>query len=257
MTSETWQPSETIGDELELGWVAMIAEAARLIDPGRSEEVEQTAGTITSSARQLVPGTDQAAITVVRRRSVQTLAATDPVPVELNQVQQDCQRGPCLTVLQTENVVRSPDLAAENRWPEYACRAVSLGVRSILSIRLSVPDHDQAFGALSLYSRAPGAFDATTVAVATAFATHAALALDKSTLGRALENRDLIGQAKGILVERHKISSDSAFRLLAEVSQRCNLPLREVADQLVLTGELPNPGHSGRTGPLPGQRRSR
>jgi AmiR/NasT family two-component response regulator len=48
----------------------------------------------------------------------------------------------------------------------------------------------------------------------------------------------MIGQAKGILMERHKITGDQAFRLLAQVSQRSNTKLGEVARFLVETGEL-------------------
>jgi ANTAR domain len=61
----------------------------------------------------------------------------------------------------------------------------------------------------------------------------------------AVVNRDLIGQAKGILMERHRITADAAFALLAEASQHKNVKLTEVAAHLVETGELtgsPGPG---------------
>jgi AmiR/NasT family two-component response regulator len=45
----------------------------------------------------------------------------------------------------------------------------------------------------------------------------------------AVVNRDLIGQAKGILMERHRITADTAFALLAEASQHRNVKLTEVA----------------------------
>ena len=55
----------------------------------------------------------------------------------------------------------------------------------------------------------------------------------------ALESRAVIDQAKGILMERHKLTADQAFRLLAEASMRMNTKLRAVAEHLVLTGDLP------------------
>jgi AmiR/NasT family two-component response regulator len=57
-------------------------------------------------------------------------------------------------------------------------------------------------------------------------------------LRRAMEFRAVIEQAKGILIERHKLTADQAFRLLAEASQRANRKLHDIAEDLVLTGEL-------------------
>jgi AmiR/NasT family two-component response regulator len=50
--------------------------------------------------------------------------------------------------------------------------------------------------------------------------------------------RDIIGQGKGILMERDKIRSDAAFECLSLASQRLNIKLTEVAQRLVETGEL-------------------
>ena len=67
----------------------------------------------------------------------------------------------------------------------------------------------------------------------------------------AVVNRDLIGQAKGILMERHRITADAAFALLAEASEHKNVKLTEVAACLVETGELIGPpGPSRRTARL-------
>ena len=55
----------------------------------------------------------------------------------------------------------------------------------------------------------------------------------------ALESRAVIEQAKGILIERHKLTPDRAFEALATVSMGRNVKVRDVAEHLVLTGELP------------------
>ncbi|MCW2618290.1 MAG: Response regulator with antiterminator output domain, partial [Modestobacter sp.] len=60
----------------------------------------------------------------------------------------------------------------------------------------------------------------------------------------ALESRAVIDQAKGILMERHKLTPDQAFQALASVSMRTNTKVRDVAEQLVLTGSL-DPDNSG------------
>lgn len=223
-------------------WLALLAEAAREIHPDRSEALEQTAASITSTALTLIPGATSAAITVVdrRHRTIQTLAATDDTPAALNRIQQQAQAGPCLTVLWDEPLVHAKDFRSDQRWPEYSRAAGELGILGVLSVRLDIPDHTRAFGALSLYSSRPGGFHDDVTAIAVAYATHAALALDKATLSQALVNRDLIGQAKGILIERHRLTADAAFELLVQTSQHTNHPLIDVADHLVATGELPS-----------------
>jgi AmiR/NasT family two-component response regulator len=49
-------------------------------------------------------------------------------------------------------------------------------------------------------------------------------------------NRDVIGQAKGILMERFKITSDQAFAVLAKVSQDTNRKVSALAEELARTG---------------------
>ena len=56
---------------------------------------------------------------------------------------------------------------------------------------------------------------------------------------RAVESRDVIGQAKGILMERHKLTADEAFDRLRAASQRCNRKVVELARELAETGEWP------------------
>lgn len=73
------------------------------------------------------------------------------------------------------------------------------------------------------------------MAVANAGAYHQALELSRH-LEEALKSRDVIGQAKGIIMERERATADQAFDMLRKVSQARNVKLREVADLVVLTG---------------------
>jgi AmiR/NasT family two-component response regulator len=71
----------------------------------------------------------------------------------------------------------------------------------------------------------------------------------------ALESRAVIDQAKGIRVERHRLTADQAFQLLAQASMHANRKLRDVADDLVRIGDLSGaPRGDGRR---PGEGRSR
>jgi AmiR/NasT family two-component response regulator len=110
----------------------------------------------------------------------------------------------------------------------------------MLAVQLYVQRDD--LGALNLHSRQPGAFSDESEQVALMFAAHAAVAFAgaqaQEQMQTAVNRRDLIGQAKGILIERYKISGQEAFRLLVVASQTTNIKLYDVADYLVTTGEL-------------------
>jgi GAF domain-containing protein len=103
---------------------------------------------------------------------------------------------------------------------------------------------DEHLGTLSLYGDKPDCFDATAKQLADLYATHAALALAEARrtdqLKRAILSRDLIGQAKGILMERERLTADQAFDRLREVSQRLNRKITDVAQELTSRGELPS-----------------
>lgn len=99
-----------------------------------------------------------------------------------------------------------------------------------------------ALGTLSLYSEYVSAFTGYEERVTALFATLAAIALAEAQrtdqLHTALGNRDIIGQAKGILMERHRVTADAAFASLSRASQNVNMKLTSVARHLVETGEL-------------------
>ena len=138
---------------------------------------------------------------------------------------------------------RVDDLAAETtRWPKLAARADEIGMASMLCLQLFV-DGDN-LGALNLLGAQPAAFTDASEHVGLLLAAHTAVAVADArqlehTL-RGLAHRDLIGQAKGILMERHKLSADQAFALLSTLSQDLNRKVVDIAVEFTATGELPN-----------------
>ncbi|NUT95176.1 MAG: GAF and ANTAR domain-containing protein [Saccharothrix sp.] len=215
---------------------------ARMLQ-GQSGE-QETMDAITRAAVGTVPGAEHAGImTVLGRREVRTVATTGELPCEVDQAQFDVGEGPCLRALFDEKVVSVPDLARDPRWPAFSARAVELAVGSMLSFQLFVQDDD--LGALNLYALDAHAFGDESEHVGGLFAGHAAIALataqQRDHFGEAVRTRDLIGQAKGILMERHKLTADQAFAVLARASQLTNTKLRDIAEQLTRTGELPRP----------------
>lgn len=210
--------------------------------------LEQTREHVTRAAVKTVPGCDHAAISLVRRQgSIKTVAATDDVPERVNLVQYETGEGPCVDAIAEHKVFWIDDLAAEERWPKFSTRAVAeTGVRSMLVFQLFV-DQD-TIGALNLYSREVGAFSDDARGVGAILAAHAAIALfaarekeHAKQLEQALHSNRRIGMAMGVLMARGHLTEDQAFGLLQRASQYLNIKLREIAEQIVETGELSDP----------------
>jgi GAF domain-containing protein len=196
---------------------------------------------IVEAAVAEISSADYAGISEIDQKQVHTRAATDPVVQEIDHHQYRLGDGPCLTSLRDEVTVRVNDLGSESRWGRFPAAAVDEGVRSMLSVQLFVAGNN--LGALNLYAREPGSFDETDESTAMLLATHAAIAMRGSkvegNLHSALERRDVIGQAKGILMERYKINDSQAFDLLVVASQQTHRKLRDIAEELATTGALP------------------
>jgi len=177
---------------------------------------------------------------LTRRNHIEAYAVTDALVEKIDALQNEVGEGPCLETSQRALVTSVPDLERDTRWPRFTPGALRLGVRSTMAFSLYVDD--QRLGSLSVFSARPGAFTEESEREGLLFAAHAAVALAAHRraehLSRALESRDLIGQAKGILVERHGVTSESAFLALAKASQDSNVKLREVAEQLVREANL-------------------
>jgi transcriptional regulator with GAF, ATPase, and Fis domain len=225
----------------------VLSELARSLHEETS--VADTLRGIVFAAVDTVPGAQDAALSVIEgRRGVQTQAGTSDLVYKADQVQYDTGQGPCLSSLYEQRTVRLPDMATETRWPLFTVQAGGLGVGSMLAIQLYVEQDN--LGALNLYSREKHAFTDESEQVGLVFATHAALAMadarHQERLYLAMEVRDVIGQAKGILMERHKVTGDQAFTLLVRASQNTNKKLVEIARYLVDTGELADHGQTGR-----------
>ena len=185
---------------------------------------------------------DAATISLVEgRRRIETPAYTDDDARAADVLQSTLGEGPCLDAAWEERVVHSADLAADPRWPAWGTQvAAEHGVRSILCLQLFT--HADRLGALNLYARTPGAFDAEDRDDGLALAAHVAVAIAAARtadqLGRALDSRTLVGQAVGIVMERYGLDPGAAFGVLARVSSEVNVKVRDVAAELVATGNL-------------------
>ncbi len=237
-------PGDRLGSDRPTGHDAAEA-AAQLGRLARLLQAEDDSGTlldeVVAAAVQIIPGVEAASISlVVDHRQVTSQHRTGALPERVDAIQTETAQGPCLDAAYEHRTVRVADMAHERRWPEFARRAHEAGAGSMLSFQLYV--QGGTLGALNLYNARAGGFDDESVQVGLLFADHAAVAFAGARkaehLDRALSSRDLIGQAKGMLMERYRVDAATAFRVLARVSQATNRPLREVADELVSTGRL-------------------
>lgn len=210
---------------------------------GSAHSMEQTADQVVEHARAAL-GAHHGGITLVRSRSrLQTVAPSDDLVVKADELQSDLQEGPSYDASWHGATLASHSLRADHRWPRWVPMATGLGIGALLAAELTDTDMGR-LGALNLYWNEPVTFSRDDLAYVSIFATHAAIALASSMqemhLNTALDTRKLIGQAQGILMERHNLSTEQAFEVLRRYSQDHNLKLREVARQLVDTRQLPS-----------------
>jgi hypothetical protein len=217
-----------------------------------SQDLFTVAGRVTDLSVELIPGAVASGATFFEGVRPTTQVTTDDVARQLDAYQVGRHDGPIGESLDLGEPVSVGDLSDDPRWPSFRAVAAELGVRGVAACGLSVRRGKewQALGALTLYAEAPGAFDEGTGDAVSLFAAHLAVlaALDRdrhdlsrreAALHRALGSRDVIGQAKGILMERRRIPAGEAFDILRRTSQRLNLRLQELAARLAETGELP------------------
>lgn len=227
------------------GFAQQMASLAR--DLLSQESVKDTLERITSSATELVEGCDAAGILILRGDQVQSLAPTDQVVVDSDELQGRVGEGPCFDAARTsmgERQFRIADFTAEaRRWPRYVPEARKLNLGSMMGFLLFTEDED--LGALNLYSYRPGAFGQADETAGWLLASHAAVAFSSARthaqLQEAIGTRHAIGEAMGILMGRHRLTEDQAFGALRRYSQDHNVKLRDVARQVCEQGALPRP----------------
>lgn len=209
----------------------------------------QSAPTPTETAEDIVGyvraqlDADQAGISLFRSRNrLETIAPTDPLVGQLDRLQDELGEGPCYDSAWPGQTLTVRDITHDDRWPTWAARVTVLGVASMLATELTTVE-GRRIGSINTYWNQPRGFTQDDVAFMAIFARHAALALAHSWteagLNTALDSRKLIGQAQGILMERHDLDEARAFEVLRRYSQDHNIKLRDVAAYLIETRQLP------------------
>ena len=188
---------------------------------------------------EAVDGCDHAVVTLLTDHRHESPAASDEVGPAVDVIQLEVDDGPCVEAIREHHTVVTGDLTTETRWPRFSRRAAeATGVRSMLSFRMFVAG--DTVGSLNLYSKRPQAFSEDALGVGTIFAAHASVALqaaqtkqDLARLREVVEARELVAQAKGILMGRQGISSQAAMDILYRGAERLKVELPELARRVV------------------------
>lgn len=210
------------------------------------ETVDQLAQEICTVVKDLVEAADEVSVSLLLRGgSIRTVAATAPVCFEVDAFQEQAGEGPCAQAVREKKVTHLEDTASDTEWPRFSPWAAEHGVGSMMAVQLATYEGDDidpahgadGLGALNFYAERPGVFDAEAERMARLVAVHASVALSArqhiTQLGEAVASRDLIGQAKGILMARLDVDDDAAFAVLRDRSRNTNVRLVEVARAVV------------------------
>lgn len=206
-----------------------------------AESVESALDEIADRARAHFPETPSVELFLPQRSSLAPSDRDDRTIDQLTELQHRLAQGPAIDALTGESV-RSGNVAGDPRWPRLA-PLLPDRVRSVLAVPLTLSGRPRAV--LLWTDPRPAAFDEADAAAARQFAVHAALGLqqllDRAHLQNAITSRQHVGQAVGILVERYRVTPAEAFEMLRQTSQQANIKVRQIAAQLIETGEIPLP----------------
>lgn len=234
----------SLSEPPELASALDFAAVARELQSHESER--STIRAVCALAKDLLEA-DDASFTTVRFGGFRTLAMTGELPLEVDEIQYALDEGPCVDAFKNATTYRVEDLRRDHRWPRFGPEATErTGVRSMLSHGIFV-DGD-TFGSLNLYALRRAAFGSREEGMGRVFATHAALAVQAVRaqdqahhLAIALKSNRRIGTAVGILMARHSSLEAEAFETLRRHSQEHNIRMADLAERVILTGELSSP----------------
>ena len=220
-----------------------IAEIVHALHSRPNADSDTVIAELAEHAAVEIPGALCAGVTVTRNaRHIDTPAATHKWPIMLDEIQQRHREGPCLTAAWEEKTVHVADLETDDRFPRYREDALAeTPIKSIMAFQLFIAD--ETMGALNVYAEEPRAFGTESRDIGLIFAAHSSVAWNAARrdeqFKRALASRDVIGQAKGMIMERYGVDAVQAFDLLRRLSQDSNVPLVQIANELVAKVQSP------------------
>lgn len=218
------------------------------------EKVDRAVQLLAEGIRDAFPGSSGAGVSLLDEQGHKTsTGATDAVVLKADQAQYDLGQGPCLSAWTTGRTVLSQNVGAEDRWPLWSRAVADLPVRSVISSPLMAGT--RCLGAIKTYSAAPGTYNPASVRALEKFMAPAALLLDSiqdsgtprrfsNVLTAALNGRDTVNRAQGILMERHRLTPDQALQEVLHRARSRHQPLSGLCSDIItgITNRIRNPG---------------
>lgn len=221
--------------------------------------VDRAVANIAEAAHETFAGSLGAGCTLIDAHGQPTSrASTNSLVEEADRLQYELGRGPCLSAWAGARAVRVNDLRQDRRWPEWSASGTRLGLLSCISVPMLVPDLDggrgpEPIGALKVYADRPDAFDEHSIQVLSLLAGPAALFLSNlqareraahlsAALKDALHSRSVIDMAKGMLMERLKVSERGALQVMITRARTEEALLSTVARDIVEPSTDPTRG---------------
>jgi hypothetical protein len=181
-----------------------------------------------------------------------TAGSSTALAADVDRVQYSIGIGPCLDALQEGRENYVPDLARDRRWDPYGVEAVSLGVRTSLSVPV-VDGRSGVLGVVKVYAATVDGLDDRQRHLARAFALEGAggvglantlvsTSLELDDRIDAMDTRRTIDLATGLLMGRLGCSAEEAFGLLRRESQNHNTKVHDVASDLLARSSVPAEG---------------
>jgi len=173
---------------------------------------------------------------------LRSAAASDERVAGIEELEIRHGTGPCIEAYQSKDVVSSDDLTQEQRWDDFTPAAVDGGLRAVLVS--PIPFGNDAVGVIAVFSAKPHAWTPEGELALIAFTDLAALLIAttlqsehrgevSAQLERALETRALVEQAKGILVQRDRVSARQAFERIRADARRSRRKVADVARDIL------------------------
>jgi GAF domain-containing protein len=211
-----------------------------------SDDLDEALEDLVETAADLVEGASWCAVTLVRSGSPSTAAASPGLPDSLHDSQYQSGTGPSMEAIRTRDLILSDDLAADDRWPLWRARALTAGIRAVLTVPVDIDEH--VIGALTVYAAEAGSFTQDVGLTAVLVAEHAGLLLSAvldrgrradvhAELAEALADGETVNRAVGIMMVQRACSAEAALEVLRSTANRLSLPLSAVAERLVQTVE--------------------
>ena len=225
---------------------AELAQAASELLSLASASESRAMHRLVELAARHVPGCSGATAVLWQEDEPAVSSASHPDLSELAEVQLASRRGPAIEARAEGKQVSCQDTLSEDRWPEYTSRALSMGVRSSLTL---VHTSGQLGLTMTMYATRPNVLDASRAPVAELLIAFGSAVMRNTSsydaaqrtvrqLSEGADSRAVVDQAKGILMVGLSCSADEALRRMREISQTSQIKVTEVARRIVESHEV-------------------